>query len=240
MGILFGALGVAGIVAGVLVLALVGGIVWGIGSSSGWWGKNKGLPPAARNMRRQMGEARRPVAYLDAEGDVSPEEILSRVSSLMFDPVLGRYVTAASDALKKSGFQRDAIYAIMEREFGEGSLTWDKFSVPVDLALDGIRSNAARMANRMQGIDSKEYQRLARLEEAGAVKEGTPQEASLAATREAFAELDRLAEANERMLSELDRLQAELSRMSGTHEVGTTDEIVEELRILSEDAKEYA
>lgn len=232
-------LGILGAIVGIVVVAAVGGFVWGIGSSSGWWGKGRGLPAGERPVRPRMGASPQPAGYLDAEGQASPREILAIVGNRMGDPLLGPYAATVSETLSKADFQRDGIYAVMEREFGEGSLTWDKFSVPVDIALDGIRANAARMANRMRGIDSGEYLRLSRLADAGAVKPGSPQEASLAATGEALAELDRLSDANARMLAELDRLQSELSNMSGAHEIGTTDEIVEELRILADDAKEY-
>ena len=233
-------LGILGVIVGIAVVGVVGGVIWGIGSSSGWWGKGRGLPAGDSPARPRMGASPRPAGYLDAEGQTDPGEILATVEPRMSDPILGPYAMSVSESLSKADFQRDGIYTVMEREFGEGSLTWDKFSVPVDMALDGIRSNAARMANRMRGIDSGEYLRLSRLADAGAVKPGTSQEASLAATKEALAELDRLSEANDRMLAELDKLQAELSNMSGAHEIGTTDEIVEELRTLSNDAKEYA
>jgi hypothetical protein len=127
----------------------------------------------------------------------------------------------------------------MEHEFGRESLTWEKFSVPVEAAFGRIRSNSARIANIVQAFDSGEYQRLSRLDKAGQVAEGSQQANRLVAMGLQLTEIHDLMYDNEAMLDELNRLQTELAKLADSHETVTADDITEEVRSLADATRQY-
>ena len=78
----------------------------------------------------------------------------------------------------------------MEQEFSKESLTWDKFSGPVDGGFDAIVRNAAQIANRMQAFDSAEYLRMDRIEKAGGYDSQSNEVSRLEVMRATLKEMD--------------------------------------------------
>ena len=77
-----------------------------------------------------------------------------------------------------------------------------------------------------------------RIEQAGGYKENSNEVARLKLMRETLGEMDALQKKNDRLLVELERLQAELMKLTGSTD--DTDNIIEEIQRLSEDAKYYS
>lgn len=183
-------------------------------------------------------EAAKNYAYL--EEDVSREKIATVVEPYKEDAVLAPYAQGVLDSFVNAELRRKGIFSIMEQEFDRSSLTWEKFSAPVETALDSIRHNNLQIANYMQAFDSKEYQRMGRLRDAGAYKEDSTEIKRLATMAETLDKMDEIQKGNEQLLMELERLQAELTRMSGAGYDAETEEIAAEISKLAEETKYYA
>lgn len=178
-------------------------------------------------------------AYLD-EHHVSKEEVIKTVLTYEDDAVLGPYTKGVLATLDKAELRRKGIFAVMEEEFEKSSLTWEKFSAPVDEALDRILHKAAQLANLMQAFDSKEYQRMGRLEKAGAYKEDSTEVEQLRVMRKSLGDMDHMQEDNDALLLELEKLQAELTRLTTSGYDSKTDAIIDEIRKLTDDTQYYA
>lgn len=189
---------------------------------------DKALPPSGKQ------------AYAYLEDGASQDAIMHVVSGYVDDVVLGPYAQGVLATFDTAELRHRGIFSILEDEFTRDSLTWDKFSVPVDVAIEGILHNATQLANRIQAFDSKEYQRMGRIERAGGYDEGRSEVKRLGVMRETLKEMDQIQTANDQLLAELENLQAKLASMSGADVGKETDQIIEEIRQLAEDAKYYA
>ncbi|MDO4797081.1 MAG: hypothetical protein Q4A01_03575 [Coriobacteriales bacterium] len=229
MGAIFIAMGA---IALVVVTLLAGGLVWGIGRAAGWGNGGKRRLEAAKKPQ--------PYAYLNAENKVSKEQMLKIAQGYTDDGALGIRAQDVLETFGRSELLRKDILSLLKREFEEGSLTWDKFSIPVESACDGILSNSVQIVNRMQAFDSAEYQRLDRIDRAGGLEGRQTEQHRLAVMRTALEEMDNIQQANDRLLLELEKLQAELNKLSGDDAESETDAIAAEIRELVDDTHYYA
>lgn len=228
-----GILGVLGIVAIVVVGLLGVGIVWGVGNAAGW-GKTNPQKALKGSQKKSLPA----YSLLDVDGNLSQKDVLKVVSPYADDEALGTYAQSVIDIFNKADLRRKGIYSLMEQEFSKESLTWDKFSGPVDGGFDAIVRNAAQIANRMQAFDSAEYLRMDRIERAGGYDPQSNEVSRLEVMRATLKEMDELQARNEELLGELERLQAELTKLTGSSI--DNNEALEEIQRLSEDAKFYA
>lgn len=234
------------LIAVVVVVGITGGMIWGINNPLGPGKETKAISgkdvtPKAIGTRKEpkrlMGEDG--FSYLDVGTGTTRDEIVAVLEPRREDEVVGDSSGCIITALGRADFARDGIVTLMEREFGRESLTWDKFAAPVNAALNDIYENSARAANLIQVFDTNAYQRLLRLDKANQLVDGSQQANQLSAMRASLQEVHELVAANEGMLEELNRLQSELSKLSGSHQDGTSEEIAEEIRGLAEDTKQY-
>lgn len=179
-----------------------------------------------------------PFAYLE-EDDATQEAVIKVVAPYADDEVLGPYAQGVLGTFQMADRRMQGIFSILREEFDQSSITWDKFSVPVEAANGKIVHNAAQLANRIQAFDSKEFLRMGRLERAGAYGDDRPEVTRLKTMRSSLKEMDNIQAANDKLLTELERLQAELTTMAGAGYASSTDEIIEEIRKLAEDTQYY-
>ncbi len=228
-----GILGVVGIVA-IVVIGLIGaGVIWGVGNAAGW-GKGNSQKALKSSQKKSLPA----YSLLDVDGKLSQKDVLKVVTPYADDEALGTYAHAIMDAFNKAELRKKGIYSLMEQEFSKESLTWDKFSGPVDGGFDAIVRNAAQIANRMQAFDSAEYLRMDRIERAGGYDPQSNEISRLEVMRTTLKEMDELQARNEQLLGELERLQAELTKLTGSSV--DNNEVLEEIQRLSEDAKYYS
>lgn len=242
-------------------LAMLGLLIWGgvtlVNRLTGRTHKQKNLPSASSS-RRDLPHAEEhsgaanaedeftyaqyahDYEYLDVENGATAEQIRDAMVPFEGAPYVGEYARGVISTLKKAEFRRKGLFSAIDREFDEHSMTWDKFAVPVDVAMDGILHNCAQLGNRVQGFDISEYERLSRLVKAGACAEGSSKWQRWQMFGNTLGEMDELQKANDQLLFELDRLQDELSKLGSKSGGSSTDEIAEEIRKLSEEAKYYS
>lgn len=224
-------LAIMGIVTLVLVGAVGGGVVWGIGNAAGW-GKKGSKPKAIGTTARRA----LPRAYLDVDA-ASQQDVEKIVNAYLEDAVLGGHAQAVTDTFARMQTCRTGIFMLLEQEFDKNSLTWDKFSAPVEVAFDGVVRNSAQIANRLLTFDSAEYQRMDRIDQAGGYDDESNEVARLKVMRETLREMDKYQANNDRLLTELEGLRKELMALTGS--VTDTNQIIEEIQQLADDTKYY-
>jgi len=230
MGVFLGVAGTVAGVIGILTIIVLGGVIWGVAHSSGWGGK-KELKEAS---------APKPYAYLDASDVRDASEVLKVSSAYEDDKVLGEYAKTISRDFSTFEARRNAIMQILDAEFEPHSMTWDRFATPLETAQATITANAAQVANHMQAFDSEAYAHLERMD-SGKMLDDKPTELKrLEIGRAQLAEMNDLLEANKRLLVEIERLQAELSQLSGAGLTEETESIASEISRLAEEARYYS
>ncbi|MBR3158778.1 MAG: hypothetical protein IKG18_10935 [Atopobiaceae bacterium] len=178
--------------------------------------------------------------YLDVDNGATAETISKAMAAYEGAPYVGEYARGVISTLNKAEFRRKGLHAAIAREFEPNTITWDKFMIPIDVAMDGILRTCAQLANRVQGFDISEYERLKRLVRAGACEKGSSKWQRWQLFENTLAEMDELQRANEQLLFELEKLQDELTKLGGKSAGSSTDDIAEEIRKLAEDAKYYS
>lgn len=231
MDAIFTVLSAFGAAGAVVTGLLVGGIVWGVGSSSGWWGKKKNKALNAPEKKSY--------AYLE-EDKATQESVSQIVRGYVDDGALGMQAQAVLSTFENANLRKKGIYSLLEQEFEQGTMSWDKFSVPVDTALEGIVKNAAQIANRMQAFDSAEYLRMYRIDEAGGYDDESMEVQRLAVMKRTLKEMKDIQNDNDRLIVELEKLQAELTKLATAGYDTQTDQIVAEINQLTEDTKYYS
>lgn len=229
------------------VVGIVGGMTWGVGHPLGSGDDTKLIKGDStgptrviggrREQKRLMGE--NGFSFLDTESGATPDDIKTVLGKFRDDEVTGTWAGTAHASLDRAEFSSEGIVTLMEREFGQESLTWERYSAPVEAAFERVVSNSAHATNIIQAFDSAEYQRLTRLRKAGQIADGSQQAGRLSAMDAQLDELRSLTYDSEAMLDELTQLQTELEKLSDSHQEVTSGDIAEEIRNLAESTRQY-
>ena len=182
---------------------------------------------------------------LDVDAGATNETISAVMRGYVNDPVLGRRARAVIETLGSAEHRRGILFAELDGTFQRGTISWDKFAGPAYAALDSVLRNSALLANRIQAFDSAGYLRLR--EDMAAEADGVDGERHRSETRqrrwelyrEMLGSLDTLQDTNEGLLLELDKLAAELSTINGPGQGENSDQIIDEIRRLVDEAKYY-
>lgn len=180
---------------------------------------------------------------LDVDAGATAETISAVMRDYVGDPVLGRRARAVVETLESAEHRRGSLFAELDGTFQRGTISWDKFAGPAYAALDSVLRNSALLANRIQAFDSAGYLRLredlAAEAEDGEAHHSETRQRRLQLYREMLESLDTLQDTNEGLLLELDKLVTELSTINGPGQGEKSDQIIDEIRRLVDEAKYY-
>ncbi len=249
-----------GLLAGVVVLAIVGAVIWftvkdnkyrkqhdppnvtpkgakeaaknakanaktkAENDPQGKNGTKPGQPEAGKQTDSPSVPANPVVADRSKTYEKTPEGIKQMLTDYSIDCVLG---PVAADALKQKErleTQQESYRRLVERRFGKGTLTTEKYISVEKSSNDALQNSYLRIANRMEAFDTKEYLNFT----SGAYKEDAipddVQEQRYEIYRANLQYMkDRLAD-NEYILAGMDRLMLKLADSDNT-EIDTTAEI---------------
>ena len=180
---------------------------------------------------------------LDIDRGTTNKDIVAVMRNYVSDEVLGERAAAVIDTLGSAEHRRRSLFAELDGTFQPNTISWDKFAGPAYAALDAILRNSAQLGNRIQAFDSVGYMRLRK----SIAEEEAEIESRRSETRtrrwqlfcEMLESLDALQETNEGLLLELDKLSAELSTISGSDSTDRSDQIIQEISRLVDEAKYY-
>jgi hypothetical protein len=148
---------------------------------------------------------------------------------------VGDLARSGINALESVGHKRESFYATLDAKFKPGSISWDRFAVGADTAFTAIVRSTAQLANGIQAFDSDEYRRV---ERQGASLDATQQE-RLGMLHGRLDGMKEIVAGNQRMLLELDKLEAELGKLESDERAGQSEDILAEIRTLTDEMKYY-
>jgi len=180
--------------------------------------------------------------HIDTDGAISEDQVIALLKRYVHRYGVGDLARAGINALESVKHKRDSFYAALDAKFDAGTISWDRFAVGADNAFTAIVRNTAQLANGVQAFDSDEYKRMER-QFKGAMNPGsTIDETTAERWGMLQGRLDGMREivaGSEKMLLELDKLEAELGKLESAERSDKGDQILQEIRTLSEEMKYY-
>ncbi len=180
-----------------------------------------------------------PEFHLLESGEVNEaDDVLPQLEGLSELPVVGSFAQEARAQIETMEHRRSRLYRVIGTKFGEGSLSWDKFTAVVEAAQRTLLRNCALLSNRAQSFDVDGYRKTKRLLP-------TPQGAStldrerMGLYDEALADMREVVEANERLLLEMGKLEMEISDLESDDNREDNTRMLDEVEELLEQTKYY-
>ena len=184
-----------------------------------------------------------PYVHLDVDGGATAQGIEDVMRAYTHERVVGPYAQAAMQSLAMARRREASLMSEIDSRFSPRSISWDHFASTVKEALDAILRNCALLANRVQTFDVEDYEHSEWFYSTGGeMANGKRNPAVLKRwelLRETKAEMDRLCEANDGLLLELDKLSAELGKMRSDQSTEESSRVADEVKRRVEETKYY-
>ena len=216
MNVVLGIFGVA-FVGFILFIVL---IVWAVRKAMSA-AKNVGKPPEYE--------------HVDTDGSISEEHVKAILKKYTHRYGVGDLARSGIDALESVSRKRESFYAALDAKFKPQTISWDRFAVGADTAFTAIVRGTAQLANGIQAFDSDEYRRM---ERQANTLDATQQE-RLGMLQGRLDGMKEIVAGNQRMLLELDKLEAELGQLESDERAGQSEDILAEIRTLTDEMKYY-
>ena len=184
-----------------------------------------------------------PYVHFDVDEGVTTDSIEKVMRDYTHERVVGPYAQAVLQTLAMARRRETSLMSEIDSKFSPRSISWDHFAATVQEAFDAILRNCALLANRVQTFDIEDYERSERFYRTGGEMTNGKQNPALVKRwellRETKTEMDRLCEANDGLLLELDKLSAELGKMRSDHSTEESTRIADEVKRRVEETKYY-
>lgn len=184
-----------------------------------------------------------PYVHLDVDGGATAQDIEDVMRAYTHERVVGPYAQAAMQSLAMARRREASLMSEIDSRFSPRSISWDHFASTVKEALDAILRNCALLANRVQTFDIEDYEHSEWFYSTGGEMANGKRNPSVLKRwellRETKAEMDRLCEANDGLLLELDKLSAELGKMRSDQSTEESSRVADEVKRRVEETKYY-
>jgi hypothetical protein len=200
------------------------------------WGVRKAMAKA-----KTIGKAPE-YERIETEGDIAEDHVIAVLKKYTHRYGVDDLARSGISALESVAHKRESFFAALDAKFQKNTISWDRFAVGADTAFGAIERSTAQLANAIQAFDSDEYRRLERL--AGSAGANSPsidavQQERLGMFRGRLDGMRTIVADNERMLLELDKLEAELGKLESDEREDRGEDILQEIRTLTEEMKYY-
>ena len=176
-------------------------------------------------------------------GDVTIDDLKRTLSNYTKKQIVGTYAKHGLAELELLERKREQVYAAIEGKFAKDSLTWIKFTDVADLAMSAVVSNTSMLARRIQNFDVDEYLRIVRQGLTGIFsRNAIPTELRQEKRRlyeDNVDDMRGIVAANEKLLLELDRFEAEMNQLAATANEADNNRMLEEINQLIDETKYY-
>ncbi|MBO6158790.1 MAG: hypothetical protein J6P72_05940 [Firmicutes bacterium] len=156
---------------------------------------------------------------------------------------IGSIAEIASRQVSNIEKKGPSLIGLIKEKFEEGSMSYDRFQVPVSNGIDTVRENSLKLATMLEGFDDQDFQKLARAMETGEYRhdliDDEIQKERYLIYQNSLSEMERIVSTNERMLLMLDRISVELSKLQSNQIDQDGSKILEEIEELTKTAKYY-
>ncbi len=135
------------------------------------------------------------------------------------------------------------LLSMIDEKFEPGSMSHDRFYMPVENGIGTVRQNSLSLAKMLEGFDDQDFQKLAKLMQTGEYRhdliDDEIQKERYLIYQNSLSEMEKIVSTNERMLLVLDRISVELSKLQTNQMDQEGSKILEEIEELSKTAKFY-
>ena len=181
--------------------------------------------------------------YLDQDTEPDPQDIQRSLRTYLHARGIGTRARAASNQVRAAVEKRNNLTIVIESKFPPGTLSHTKFMSAVDTAYNVLLRNCAIIANRINFFDVRDYQMLERanssvLPSRTAAPKDIQQE-RLELMNMSIQTLDNIIAANEKLLLELDKLAIELGTVGLESSETNTNDMLDEIGVLTEQTRYY-
>lgn len=196
---------------------------------------------AYTNIKALLPPAQPKLLVSAAEADA--DEVSDVLSEYAYSDVVGEIAAQGRDQLETLAKKKEQLMAMIDKKFEPSSISWTKFAGTVDAAERVVVKNAAELAERIHAFDVDDYENVYSLISSYRYKDDAIpddiQEEKYALYRRNLEKMNRILEANERMLLKMDQFAMEMSSLEAGDNDSETSEIMEELEQLISDTKFY-
>ena len=176
-------------------------------------------------------------------GDITIDDLKRTLSDYTKKQIVGTYAKHGLAELELLERKRELVYTAIEAKFTKDSLTWIKFTDVADLAMAAVVSNTSLLAQRIQNFDVDEYLRMIRQGVTSLFSRNTiPSDLRQEKRRiyeDNIDDMRGIVAANEKLLLELDRFEAEMNLLSATSNEQENNRMLEEITQLIDETKYY-
>lgn len=166
----------------------------------------------------------------DLDDKLDMAEVRACFMYMRDDNVLGKLASASLDQMSRLRTRADVAIDTIAHTFDKGSMTYDRYVAGIDETVDSGNHVLAAIALRAQGIDTDEYARARRLGKSDV----------LALYEGELDNIDGMLESNEKLISELTRLNVEVCRIESGDASSKSDGVLDELKELVDQTSYYA
>jgi len=176
-------------------------------------------------------------------GEATVDDIKRGLAQYKKTAVIGIYARNCIAQLETAERKREALYETIDRKFTEGSITWQKFAEGIEAVTQAIARNSALLVQRLGVFDVEDYNRNARNTITGMFNRGTVPENVRQERRALYEanleEMRGILTANERLLTELDRFNAEMAQLETSANATANTRLLEEVNELVNETQFY-
>ena len=173
--------------------------------------------------------------HIDTDGSISEEHVKTILKKYTHRYGVGDLARSGIDALESVSHKRESFYAALDAKFKPQTISWDRCAVDAETAVTALVRGTAQLANGIQAFDSDEYRRM---ERQAKTLDATQQE-RLGMLQGRLDGMKEIVSGNQRMLLELDKLEAELGKLESDERAGQSEDILAEIRTLTDEMKYY-
>lgn len=158
--------------------------------------------------------------------------------------VVGEYAAQAARQVETASRKRHQIIEMLSTgKLTPGSLAWQRFATGIDEAEMTIRENAKLIASACTSFDDDDYAQLRNAIGSGSYRndniDDEVQLQRLSVYQQTIARMKDVLDNNERVLLELDNFASEVSMQSMTPSDASSERMLQEMRTLIDEARQY-
>lgn len=200
---------------------------------------------ARRNVSASTGSSKGHAANPLASRPNSYQEQISAKYATQNSSIMGEYAYQAARQVESATRKRHRVIDMLSSgKLTPGSLAWQRFATGIDEAETTIRANAELIASASMSFDDEDYNRLCQSISSGSYRSDSIDDElqlqRLSVYKQTLARVKDVLDNNERILLELDNFASEVSMQSMTPSDASSERMLQEMRTLIDEARQYA
>lgn len=156
---------------------------------------------------------------------------------------IGAMAANAARQMESLDMTAPALRQLIDAKFEKGSLTHNRYSVPVEAGIETVVGNALQLAAQMQNFNAQEFTTLHRAIESGTYRKDMIDDDVQIQRYKIYLtnleDMEKIVSANEKLLLTLDQCKIELSKLQSAAIDQRGEQLLSEIQELADTAKYY-